>query len=201
MTARSSLPGLITAAAIMLMPAVASAHVGAGGTSGLAHGFWHPLGGLDHMLAMVAVGMFAANLGGRALWAVPLTFVAMMAAGGALGIQAVELPFVEAGIALSVVVLGLVVALRLQWPVAAAMALVGGFAIFHGYAHGSEMAPGSSGAAYAAGFMAATALLHLAGIALGLGLQRVGSLYWARTAQFGGSAMALAGVALLAGAL
>jgi urease accessory protein len=197
MTARASLPGLIAATAVMLIPSVASAHVGAGETSGLAHGFWHPLGGLDHVLAMVAVGMLAANLGGRALWAVPLTFVAVMAVGGALGIHKVEIPFVEAGIAFSVAVLGLIVALRPQWPVAAAMALVGVFAIFHGYAHGEEMSAGSSGAAYAAGFMTATALLHLAGV----GIQRVGSLYWARTAQFAGLAMALAGGALLTGVL
>jgi urease accessory protein len=201
MTARSSLPGLIAAAAVMLIPAVASAHVEAGAAPGLAHGFWHPVGGLDHVLAMVAVGLFAANLGGRALWAVPLTFVTVMAAGGALGIQQVAIPYVEAGIALSVVVLGLVVALRLQWPVAAAMALVGLFAIFHGYAHGSEMSPGSFAAAYAAGFMVATALLHLTGMALGVGLRRAGSPHWARAAQFGGSAMALAGVALLTGVL
>jgi urease accessory protein len=189
------------AVAAVLMPATAWAHVGAGSTSSFSSGFLHPIGGLDHVLAMVAVGMVAANLGGRALWAVPLTFVALMAGGGLLGIEAVDIPYVEAGIALSVVVLGSMVALQVRWPVAAAMALVGVFAIFHGHAHGGEMPADASGAAYAAGFMIATALLHLAGMALGIGLQQAGSVYWHRTAQLGGGAMALAGVALLAGVL
>lgn len=201
MISRSSLLGLAAAAAAMLMPAVASAHVGVGHAAGLAHGFWHPVGGLDHVLAMVAVGLFAANLGGRALWAVPLTFVAVMAVGGMLGIEKIEIPFVEVGIALSVVVLGLIVALRVRWPVAAAMALVGVFAVFHGYAHGAEMPLDASGASYAAGFMVATALLHITGIALSVGVQRIGGGSGHRAAQLGGSAMALAGVALLAGAL
>jgi urease accessory protein len=201
MTSRSSLLGLAAAVAAILMPAVAFAHVGVDHASGLTHGFWHPIGGLDHVLAMVAVGLFAANLGGCALWAVPLTFVGFMAVGGGLGVEQVAIPNVEAGIALSVVAFGLLVALRLQWPVAAAMALTGVFAIFHGYAHGAEMPVDASGAAYAAGFMTATALLHMAGIALGMGIQQIGSGVWHRTAQAGGSAMALAGVALLTGVL
>src|SRR5262245_1830735 len=109
------------------VPTAAWAHVGVGSTSGFAHGFIHPITGVDHVLAMVAVGMFAANLGGRALWAVPLTFVSVMAAGGALGIAGIGIPFVEAGIAISVIVLGAAVALRWKWPVTAAMALVGLF--------------------------------------------------------------------------
>jgi urease accessory protein len=197
MTPRMSAFGLMLFTAAAFAPELAFAHTGAGHASGLAHGFLHPVGGLDHVLAMLAVGMFAAGLGGRALWAVPLTFVALMAVGGALGIQQVEVPYVEAGIALSVVVLGALVALQVKWPVAAAMALVGVFAIFHGHAHGQEMPMDASGAAYAAGFMVATALLHAAGLAL----QSIGSSYWHRTAQIGGSAMALAGVAILTGVL
>jgi urease accessory protein len=100
-----------------------------------------------------------------------------------------------------VVVLGMLVALRVKWPVAAAMALVGVFAIFHGHAHGEEMPLDAPGAAYAAGFLAATALLHMAGIGLGVGIERIGGSYWHRTAQVSGSAMALAGVALLVGVL
>jgi urease accessory protein len=197
-----SLPyAAILALAAAIAPQAAFAHVGVGDTSGFAHGFWHPVGGLDHVLAMVAVGMFAANLGGRALWAVPLTFVAIMGVGGALGIAQVGVPYVEIGIALSVVVLGALVALQVKWPVAAAMVLVGLFAIFHGHAHGEEMPMDASGAAYAAGFMMATALLHLAGIALGMGIQAIGSAYWHRTAQVSGSAMALAGIAILTGVL
>jgi urease accessory protein len=165
------------------------------------HGFEHPIGGLDHVLAMIAVGMFVANLGGRALWAVPATFVLVMAYGGFLGIQQFDIPYVEVGIALSIVILGLIVALQVQWSVAAAMALVAVFAVFHGHAHGAEMPLDASGTAYAAGFMMATALLHIVGIQLGIGLRRVDALYWHRTAQVGGSLMVLAGVALLAGAL
>jgi urease accessory protein len=199
MHTRSMRLPLLAALAVALAPVTAWAHVGIGSTSGFSHGFLHPIGGLDHVLAMVAVGMFAANLGGRALWAVPATFVAVMAFGGFLGIEQVALPYVEIGIALSVVILGLVVALQLHWPVAAAMALVGIFAVFHGHAHGSEMPLDASGAAYAAGFMIATALLHIVGIAIGIGLQKVGTLYWHRTAQASGALMVLAGVGLLAG--
>jgi urease accessory protein len=197
---RSLILGLILITAAFA-PDAAYAHVGVGSTAGFAHGFWHPIGGIDHVLAMVAVGMFAANLGGRALWAVPLTFVGLMAVGGLLGIEHVAIPYVEVGIAVSVIVLGLLVALRVQWPVAAAMALVGLFAIFHGHAHGEEMPIDASGAAYAAGFMLATALLHIAGIAIGIGIERIGSHYSHRTAQVTGSAMALAGVAILTGVL
>jgi urease accessory protein len=194
---RPSVLGLILlAAGAAFAPETAFAHIGAGHGSGFAHGFLHPIGGLDHVLAMLAVGMFAANLSGRALWAVPLTFVAVMALGGALGVRQVELAYVEVGIALSVVVLGLAVASRAHWPVAAAMALVAVFAVFHGHAHGAEMPMNASGAGYAAGFMLATAILHLAGIALG-----TGAALWSRAAPLAGSAMALAGVALLTGIL
>ncbi len=146
----------------------ALAHGQAGEATGFGIGFGHPLGGLDHVLAMVAVGLFAATLGGRALWAVPLTFLAVMAVGGALGMAGVSLPFVETGIALSIIVLGLVVALRWQAPLALAMMLVGGLALFHGHAHGTEMPTTAAGASYALGFLLGTALLHLAGLGLGL---------------------------------
>lgn len=202
MQPRSLLSGLALAATFAaLAPGAALAHVGAGETSGIIHGFAHPIGGLDHMLAMVAVGMFAAHLGGRAPWAVPLTFVAMMGLGGWLGVARVDIPYVEIAIALSVAVLGLLVAVRAEWPVATAMLLVGVFAVFHGHAHGAEMPMDASGAAYAAGFMLATALLHVAGLALGVGMQFAGASFGKRAAQGCGSAIALAGVALLAGVL
>jgi urease accessory protein len=177
----------------------AFAHPGHGGAAGFSHGFLHPLGGLDHVLAMVAVGLFAAHLGGRALWAVPAAFVAAMALGGTLGMAGVALPFVETGIAVSVIVLGLVVALRVSVPTLAATGLVGFFAVFHGYAHGAEMPADASGASYAAGFLAATALLHGAGIALGIAVARLGELAGRRTVQLAGGAMAAAGVAILVG--
>jgi urease accessory protein len=148
---------------------------------------------------MVAVGMFAAHLGGRALVLVPATFVLVMAAAGALGMTGVGLPFVELGIALSVVVLGAAIALRLKAPVAIAMAAVGFFAIFHGHAHGTEMAGLSAGALYGAGFVLATALLHAVGIGIGFVIGGLGPVQGKRLYQLSGSAMALAGVAILAG--
>ena len=191
----------LAAAVLAASGSAAFAHPGHGGAAGFSHGFLHPLGGLDHVLAMVAVGLFAAHLGGRALWAVPATFVAVMAAGGALGMAGMAVPFVETGIALSVVVLGLAVALRMSVPTLAAMALVGFFAVFHGYAHGAEMPADASGASYAAGFLAATALLHAAGIGLGIAVARLGDLAGRRTVQVAGGAMAIAGIAILASAL
>jgi len=187
------------AAIATLLPTAAWAHPGHGAAVGFVHGFVHPVTGIDHVLAMVAVGMFAAKLGGRALWAVPLTFVSVMALGGALGVAGIGVPFVEAGIAISVIVLGLAVALRWQWPVAAAMALVGVFAIFHGHAHGAEMPVDASGLEYGLGFMLATALLHAVGIGLGLGIARFGRTTSPRVVQISGTAMAVAGVGILTG--
>jgi urease accessory protein len=161
----------LAAASLTLAPALASAHPGHESV-GLAHGFMHPLGGFDHIIAMVAVGLLAARLGGRALWLVPASFVAAMTVAGFAGSTGVALPYVETGIAVSVVVLGTVVLFGMAMPVAAAMGLVGFFAVFHGYAHGLEMPETVSGVAYGAGFVAATALLHGVGMGLGLVLGR-----------------------------
>jgi urease accessory protein len=157
----------IAAASLAFAPAVAFAHPGHDGAS-LATGFLHPLGGVDHIIAMVAVGLLAARLGGRAVWLVPASFVATMAVAGLAGMMGAGLPYVETGIALSVVVLAAVAVLGTAMPVAVAMGLVAFFAVFHGYAHGAEMPETMSGLAYGAGFVAATALLHGVGIALGL---------------------------------
>jgi len=177
------------------MATAAEAHTGVGGMAGFAHGFVHPFNGPDHLLAMVAVGVFAANLGGRALWLVPATFVAMMAAGGVAGIYGFGLPYVEVAIALSVIVLGAVVAFNWKAPVVAAMALAGFFAIFHGHAHGLEIPTATSAVSYAVGFILATATLH----ALGIGIARLAVPRC--LAQIGGSATALAGLGLLMGVL
>lgn len=187
------------AAALTLLPQLAFAHTGAGDVHGFTHGFAHPLGGLDHLLAMVTVGIFAYQLGGRALWAVPATFVALMAVGGALGISGIDVPFVELGIALSVVVLGAAVAFGVKAPLAAAMAIVGFFALFHGHAHGAEMPADASGLAYGLGFMSATALLHLAGLGLGMAIGRFGEAHGEKFVRGAGAAVAVAGVGLLAG--
>lgn len=175
----------------------AFAHVGLGDHGGFTHGFMHPIGGADHVLAMVGVGLFAAQLGGRALSAVPLAFVSMMIFGGVLGFEGVNVPFAEICIAASVFVLGALVAFEVKLPVAAAMPLVGAFAIFHGHAHGMELPEGSAPMAFAEGFVLATALLHAAGIALGLSFYRIasGSRTW--VTRLVGSVMALAGVSLL----
>jgi urease accessory protein len=187
--------------ALVAVPTIALAHPGHEGTPGFIHGFVHPLGGLDHILAMVAVGLFAARLGGRALWLVPASFVVTMAVAGVAGMTGFGLAYVEAGIALSILVLGAAIALEMTMPVAAAMGLVAFFAIFHGHAHGAEMPETMSGLAYGAGFVAATAALHALGIGLGLFIGRTGESFSRRILQVGGSAAALAGAALLAGAM
>jgi urease accessory protein len=185
------------AAAAMLFPTAALAHPAIGPAAGFAHGFAHPLGGVDHVLAMVAVGLLAASLGGRALWALPLAFISLMVAGGALGTAGVPLPFVELAIALSVVVIGGAVATQRQWPVVAAAALVGIFALFHGHAHGTELTATMSAGAFTAGFVLATGLLHLIGIALWFGIAHLGPRPARLCGQLGGGAIALAGIALL----
>lgn len=181
---------LAAAAALIASPALA--HTGSDEMLGMVHGFLHPLGGLDHVLAMVCVGLFASLLGGRALWAVPAAFVAMMLAGGAAGLTGAALPAVELGIAVSIIVIGGVTALRLNWPVSAAMALVGVFAVFHGYAHGAEMPLDAGALAYSLGFALATALLHAAGVGAGMAIQRPAFV------RLAGAATALVGIVLLA---
>jgi urease accessory protein len=191
----------LAAASLVLVPAIASAHPGHEGAPGFVHGFLHPLGGLDHILAMVAVGLFAARLGGRALWLVPASFVVTMAVAGVAGMTGFALPYVEAGIALSILVLGAAIALEMTMPVAAAMGLVAFFAVFHGHAHGAEMPETMSGLAYGGGFVVATAALHALGIGLGLFIGHSGETVSRRILQVAGSAAALAGAALLAGAM
>ncbi|MBB2753040.1 UNVERIFIED_ORG: urease accessory protein [Rhizobium aethiopicum] len=198
---KSALKSGLLALAAAALPAVAYAHTGVGQTSGFVHGFSHPVSGLDHVLAMVMVGVFAFQLGGRATWLVPATFVLVMALGGALGVAGVNLPFVETGIALSVVVLGAIVALNVKAPTALAMGVVGLFAIFHGHAHGAEMPEDAGGAAYAAGFMIATAFLHAAGLGLGYIIGRAGERQGAFVTRAAGSVAAIAGVGILAGVI
>jgi urease accessory protein len=162
----------LATAFLALAPAAAWAHPGHDG-AGLVHGFMHPLGGIDHIIAMVAVGVMAARLGGRALWLVPASFVGAMAAAGFAAGSGMALPYVETGIALSVVVLGAAALLGVAMPLAAAMGLVAFFAVFHGYAHGLEMPETAAGLAYGAGFVAATAVLHAVGIGGGLAIAPV----------------------------
>jgi urease accessory protein len=181
-------------AAFVLAPAVALAHTGHAETSGLIYGLAHPISGIDHVLAMVAVGLLSAHLDGRALWLVPLSFLAVMVVGGALGMAGIQIPLAEAGIGLSVIVLGLAVAFQFNLPALAATALVGFFAVFHGYVHGTELPAAASGLPYAVGFIGATALLQ--GVGAGFGL-----LVGHRVVQAGGGAMAVLGIAILSGLL
>lgn len=188
---------LLSAALLGLAASPAMAHVGAGHTNSFASGFGHPLGGLDHILAMVTVGLWGVLAGGRALWAWPAAFVGTMIVGFAVAASGIDAPFVEPAILASSIVLGLAVMLAVKAPVWAGALIVGGFAFFHGHAHGSE-AGGASLIPYAAGFAIATAALHGAGIGLGLIADgRLGRLALRGT----GAAVALAGVAVAAGAI
>jgi urease accessory protein len=191
---------LATLAILTLSPMAAMAHTGTGTAVGFAHGLWHPITGLDHVLAMMLVGVLAWQLGGRALWLVPATFVLVMAVGGAAAVAGWALPLVELGIALSVVVLGAAVAFGIRAPVAVAMGIAGLFAIFHGQAHGAEMPGDASGLAYGIGFMVATAALHLSGLGLGYLVGAAGDRHAVVVRSAGGLA-ALAGIAILTGAL
>jgi urease accessory protein len=186
----------LPSAAFALAPTFAFAHTGVSEAHDALHGFVHPIGGLDHVLAMVAVGIFATQLGGRAIWLVPASFVLAMIGGGALGMTGISLPLVETLIAVSVVALGAVICLKTALPVAGAMALVAVAAIFHGFAHGAEMPETMSGLAYGAGFVAATVLLQLAGISLGLAANAVGASS-SKIVRGTGGAIALIGVAVL----
>lgn len=188
----------VLAAVLAFAAGPALAHTGIGSVSGFTAGFAHPIGGLDHVLAMVAVGILAAQLGGRAIWLVPAAFVAMMAIGGVFGMVGVPIPFVEQGILGSIVIFGAVIALGRRLPLALAVSLVGVLAIFHGHAHGAEMPASASGLEYGLGFAAATALLHLAGIALGIGAQKASLRLAPAALRAGGGAIAAAGLALVA---
>lgn len=164
--------------------------------SGFVSGFKHPLFGWDHVVAMIAVGLWGAVLGPPAIWVLPIVFPLVMAFGGALGVLGVPVPAVETGIAASALVLGLLVAFSARLPLVICAAIVGIFAIFHGHAHGTELPGAVNPMAYAAGFVIATGLLHLVGILFGL----VDRWPWGKTAiRAGGALVAAAGLAFLTG--
>ena len=152
------------AALLMLTAGPAIAHVGNGSTASFTVGLGHPLGGLDHVTVMVLVGLWAGLKGGRALWVWPAAFVGVMLVGSVLGMEGAPLAFVEPVILASVVALGLLVALAVDLPVPVGAAILAVFALFHGHAHGTEVAGTLKGVEYMAGFALATAMLHLAGI-------------------------------------
>jgi urease accessory protein len=171
----------------------ALAHTGMEHAYSFASGFAHPWTGLDHMLAMVAVGLWAGINGGRALWAWPAAFVGVMLAGGALGMAGVSVPFVEPGILASVIALGLLVLTAARLPVVLGAVLMAAFALLHGHAHGAELPSGAAAATYAAGFAIATAALHVLGLGIAHLCRTDGGKLIVRGA---GAAVAVAGVAL-----
>jgi len=189
----------LTLLTLLLATGAASAHTTEGGMKGgFINGFTHPIFGLDHVVAMVAVGLWGAFLGSRAMWLLPVVFPVVMAVGGALGVAGVDIPAVETGIAVSGIVLGLMVAFAVKLPLWAAAIIVGVFAIFHGHAHGTELPESDNPLAYSIGFVISTGLLHLCGIAFGLLTQWP----WGKWAvRGGGAAIAAIGVYFLAGAL
>lgn len=189
---------LIIAMILLACASVSNAHEGAGLAGGFVSGLLHPVLGWDHVVAMIAVGLWGAFLGSPAIWILPVVFPLVMAFGGALGVIGIPIPAVETGIALSAVVLGAMVTFAARPPIWFAAVIVGAFAIFHGHAHGTELPNAANALAYSIGFVIATGLLHLFGIAFGL-LTRwpAGKI----AVRAGGGLIALAGVGFLTGVM
>ena len=186
----------LTVLTALFSGSLAFAHSGEGISGGFLSGLAHPVFGWDHVVAMVAVGLWGAVLGKPAIWILPIVFPLVMAVGAAMGVAGFPVPFIETGIALSGVVLGLLIVFMIKAPMVIAAILVGLFAIFHGHAHGTELPDAANPIAYAVGFVIATGLLHLAGILFGtLMASDVGK--WAVRA--GGAVIALVGAAFLFG--
>lgn len=178
------------------LPSLALAHTGIG--HGFVQGVAHPLGGLDHLLAMVAVGLLAGRAGGGALWKIPASFIAMMACGTLIGMTAIPLPFIEAGIALSIVVFGLMLVSNRNPTLLLTTLAVGFLALFHGHAHGTEAAGNISGLAYAAGLLSVSALLHGCGAIVAVLLLRT---HRTPALRFSGGVLAMVGAGMFAGLL
>lgn len=183
---------------LLVVSNTAFAHTGAGIAGGFLGGFMHPIAGLDHVTAMVAVGILGAFLGRPAIWVLPVVFPLVMAFGGVLGIMGVPIPNIEVGIAVSSIVLGLIIALALKMPLWVASIMVAAFAIFHGHAHGTELPNATNPLAYSVGFVLSTGLLHLAGIGIGELIRWPAGVIVARAV---GGLIALAGVGFLTGTI
>ncbi len=180
--------------ALLLSTQLAQAHIQKGEAAGFLSGVRHPISGLDHVLAMIAVGLWGAQLGAPAIWVLPVAFPMVMAFGGMLGLMGVPLRGIEYGIAASAILLGAAVLFELRPPLAVAALLVGVFAIFHGYAHGTELPPGQSGLLYSMGFVIATGCLH----AVGIGIGTVHRWQWGQKfVRAAGGVVAIAGVFFL----
>jgi urease accessory protein len=194
MTSRSASSVMVRVALLALLPAIAFAHEESGQAAGFLAGLAHPVSGLDHVLAMVAVGLWGAVLGAPAIWVLPVAFPLVMAFGGLIGLLGFPLPGVEIGIALSAMVLGAMVLAEVRPPLWLAALIVAFFAIFHGHAHGRELPEGTSALLYSLGFVVATGLLHAVGIFIGF------AHHWTMGRQVvraAGGSVALAGLFFL----
>ncbi|MGG7056628.1 HupE/UreJ family protein [Nitrosomonas sp. ANs5] len=178
---------------IMLLPVSVHAHTGIDDVTGFEAGFWHPIGGADHLLAMVAVGLWAAQMGGKSIWLVPATFVTLMLLGGILALSGIHFSHVEAGILISVLSLGILIAAALKFRPTISACIIGFFALFHGHAHGAEMPLAIEAAAYCFGFALSTALLHAIGIASGCVLHK---LNIGKIVRWSGGVIAFSGIYL-----
>ncbi|WP_373542644.1 HupE/UreJ family protein [Chamaesiphon sp.] len=181
----------------LFIPSIASAHTGVGDPSGFWQGLVHPIGGLDHILAMVAVGLWAAQMGGKALWAVPSAFVVAMIGSSVVGHFGLPLPGVEQGILVSDFMLGLLLLFATRLPLALSAGIVGILAIFHGYAHGAEMPETASGLVYGLGFIISTAALHLTGVGIGLAIDRYQPKFQELLFRIGGGATIVGAIYVL----
>lgn len=192
---RTCLAGLLALAAVAVA-SPAHAHIIDAGGAGWVQGFSHPFSGLDHILAMVAVGVWAAQIGRPALWVLPVVFPLAMAVGGLLGVAGVPVPGIEVGIAASVLGLGVLIAFQAKPPLVVSVALVALFALFHGHAHGTELPQAASPILYGLGFVLATAILHAIGLGIGFAMRLPKGMTAIRV---GGGAIAAAGLALFVG--
>ncbi|MEX1036444.1 MAG: HupE/UreJ family protein [Sneathiella sp.] len=198
MMSKSLTTASILAATSLLLASPALAHTGAGIAGGFSSGLAHPLFGWDHVVAMVAVGLWGAFLGKPGIWVLPIVFPVVMALGAVLGFMGVAMPVVEAGIAASAIVLGLLIVFMVRPPVWVAGIVVAFFAMFHGHAHGAELPVAANAVAYGVGFVLATGLLHLFGIGIGsLGGSRIGNI----AIRAGGGAISVVGAVFLIGAV
>ena len=192
------LTALLIACAISIIPSTVYAHEGGNlPLGGFLSGLVHPVLGYDHLLAMLSVGILSAQIGGRAIWTVPATFVGVMALGGVLGLVDVGIKITELGIAFSLVILGSVIASERRLPIILAMIGVGFFAIFHGYAHGTEMPQTAQPVAYAFGFLTGTALIHITGVLIGDIFKRYQR--GPQVLRFGGGLIAMVGLLFVFG--
>ncbi|HVT26395.1 MAG TPA: HupE/UreJ family protein [Lacipirellulaceae bacterium] len=191
-----SLSYLLFAPLLLILgsPSIAFAHVGVGSAQGFIAGLAHPVSGLDHLCAMMGVGIWAAQRGGKAIWLLPVAFLAVMALGGLLGAAAIALPFADRGVVLSVLILGILIAAAVRMPLVLSTLVVGAFALFHGHVHGAEMPLTASGLTYGVGFMATTAFLLFAGAVFGVAAAKA---TYRSALRFSGAAMILVGVYLL----